>query len=91
MYARYSKRAKKRSRAVPAHLHIGFFSPTEVFFENPRVKNEGKPKRVPHVPWVDRRNERCPRLSGNRQTDRQTNRQTDRTSTVTLLRMRAEG
>ena len=48
----------------------------KVFSKIHAVKNEGKPKRVPHVPWVDRRNERCPRLS-NRQTDKQTNRQTD--------------
>ena len=39
-----------------------------------------------HETKVDRRNERCRRLSG-----KQTDRHTVQTSTVTLLRMRAEG
>ena len=48
----------------------------KIFFENPRVKNEEKPKAVPYILYLDGRNERCRRLSGNRQTDRQTDKQT---------------
>ena len=53
MYARNSKQAKTgRERELP--ICILAFSrhnfPTEGFFENPRGKNEEKPKRVPHVP-----------------------------------------
>ena len=51
---------------------------------NSRIKNREKPRINPYVPYFERRNERCWRWSGNRQTDRQ---HTDKT----LLRMRAQG
>ena len=42
-------------------------------FSKIHALDEGKPKRVPYVPYLGRRNERCRQLSGNRQSRQRRN------------------
>ena len=78
-----TRKGLKPVASIPTICILAFSrhnSRTEGFIKNQRGIKQEKPKMNPYVRHFERRNERCRRWSGNRHT-----------STVTLLRMRAEG